>query len=161
MNVLSLGVDCSTTQTALVVIDHNGFHALRRVIHDTKEQGARRLMQIRAAVGGALDCARWDLHVATVEVPVNVHRSFALESCAAVVLEVIQQRYPHLIVLDPTPRQWQAFVFDTAVRGKHQALEHASAHGLDTDDDNLADALCLAEYGRELYIRDVLNRRAA
>lgn len=160
MSLLALGVDCSTTQTAMVVLDHTGFRALRRVVHDTKEQGARRLMQIRAAVGGTLDMAAWDLSVATVEVPLNVQRSFALESCAAVVLEVIQHRYPHLIVLDPTPRQWQSFVLGGSVKGKGQALAHAEGLGLETDDDNLADAACIAEYGRELYIRDVLRRAA-
>jgi hypothetical protein len=158
--LFALGVDCSTKATALVVLDHTGYYQHRLVVHDTKEQGARRLSQIRAAVGAVLDLAAWDLSVAAVEVPLNHNRSFALESCAAVVMECIQARYPHLIVLDPDPSAWQADTIGRGKDAKDRALAHAAANGFDTDDDNLADAYCIAEYGRELFIRDVLRSAA-
>jgi Holliday junction resolvasome RuvABC endonuclease subunit len=160
MSLFALGVDCSTLATAMVVLDHTGYYQHRLVAHDTREQGARRLMQIRAAVGGVLDLAQWDLTVAAVEVPLNHNRSFALESCAAVVMECVQTRYPHLIVLDPTPNEWQTDTIGSGKDAKDRSLAHAAANGFDTDDDNLADAYCIAEYARELYIRDVLRSAA-
>lgn len=158
--LFALGVDCSTRATAMVVLDHTGYYSHRLIKHDTKEQGARRLMQIRAAVGGALDLARWDLSVAAVEAPLNHNRSWPLESCAAVVMECVQARYPHLIVLDPTPNEWQADTIGCGKDAKARSLAHAQANGLDTSDDNLTDAYCIGEYARELFIRDVLREAA-
>lgn len=154
---LALGIDCSTTCTALVLVDDDGFRAHRLVKHKTVDQGARRLMQVREQVFVTLQISGWTPDVCAVEVPLNVHRSFALESCAAVVMECVQTRWPQLIVLDPTPRQWQSWVFEGMVRGKGQALAYAAAAGLVTDDDNLADSLCIADYARALYGRDVLG----
>lgn len=154
---LALGIDCSTVATALVLVDDDGFRAHRLVKHSTKDQGARRLMQVREQVFVSLQLTGWQPDVAAVEVPLNVHRSFALESCAAVVMECVQTRWPQLIVLDPVPSVWQSWVFESRSKGKRQALAYAAAAGLDTDDDNLADALAIADYARALYGRDVLG----
>jgi Holliday junction resolvasome RuvABC endonuclease subunit len=158
--LFALGVDVSTTTTALVVLDHTGHYAHKLVQHKTGDQGARRLMQIRHAVTAALDAARWDLDVAAVEMPYNRHRSPGLEQAAAVVLEAVQARYPHLIVLDVVPSEWQAATVGIGKDPKRRSLEHANANGLDTRDDNLSDSYCIAEYARDLYIRDVLDEVA-
>jgi hypothetical protein len=154
---LALGIDCSTVATALVVVDEDGYRGHRLVQHKTKDQGARRLATIRGQAFIALQLSGWKPDVCAVEVPLNVRRSFALESCAAVVMEAVQAFWPHLIVLDPVPSTWQSWVLESRVKDKRQALAYASSCGLETLDDNLADALCIAEYARALYGRDVLG----
>lgn len=91
--LFALGVDVSTKATAMVLLDHTGVHAHRLIKHDTREQGARRLMQIRQAVRGALDLAAWDVHVAAVENPANRFANMPLEQAGAVVLEAVQATY--------------------------------------------------------------------
>lgn len=160
MSLFALGVDVSTKATAMVVLDHTGVFAHRLVKHDTREEGARRLMQIRQAVRGVLDLAGWDVCVAAVENPANRFRSVPLEQSGAVVLEAVQATYRGAIVLDPTPSEWQRVTIGCGPDAKARSLAHARANGFDTEDDNLSDAFCLAEYARELYLRDVLEEVA-
>lgn len=160
MSLFALGVDVSTKATAMVVLDHTGVFAHRLIVHDTREQGARRLMQIRQAVRGALDVARWEIHVAAVENPANRFANVPLEQAGAVVLEAVQATYRGAIVLDPTPSSWQRDTIGCGKDAKPRSLAHARAGGFQTDDDNLSDAYCLAEYARELYLRDVLEEVA-
>lgn len=160
MSLFALGVDVSTKATAMVLLDHTGVHAHRLIKHDTREQGARRLMQIRQAVRGALDLAAWDVHVAAVENPANRFANMPLEQAGAVVLEAVQATYRNAIVLDPTPSSWQRDTIGCGAGAKDRSLAHAAANGFDTNDDNLADAYSLAEYARELYLRDVLEEIA-
>lgn len=155
MTFLALGVDCSTKLTAFVVLDHAGLYAHKLIRHDPNERGFRRLMQIRGAVGGLLDIAGWDLTVAAVEIPRTHQSGFALESSAAVVGECVQARYPHVIVLEPTPTDWQRDTIGCGKDAKPRSLAHARANGFATEDDNLSDAFAIAEFARERYLRDV------
>lgn len=157
MTGFSLGVDVNTKVTAMVVVGQGAVHDTMLVHHRTGEQGPRRLMMIREAVRSALAGAHWRVDVAAVEIPVNHHRSWPLESAASVVQEAVQAHFPHAIVLDPEPSHWQEATIGAGRDAKPRSLAHARANGLETDDDNLADAYCLAEYARELYLRDVVG----
>lgn len=168
MTVVALGADVSTKATALVLVGPNGHEGHMLVKHDARNNGARRLMDVRQSVKGALYAARWEPTVAAVELPRFLLRlrggkvrvsGFDLESCAAVVMEAVQHQWPHLIVMEPTPAVWQSATIGTGRRDvvKPRALAHARANGLDTADDNLADAYCVAEYAREMYLRDVVG----
>lgn len=155
--VSALGVDVSTKATALVLLDDNGYRDHRFVMHAYPKGGPRRLQTVSEAVHHALATAGWRINVAAVETPLNRTRSWELESCAAVVQQVVQSRFAHAIVLDPKPSSWQALTIGSAGNAKIRSLAHARANGFATSNDNLSDAFCLAEYARELYLRDVVG----
>jgi Holliday junction resolvasome RuvABC endonuclease subunit len=143
--VISLGADVSTTKIALAAIDEHGAITTCCVpVEDAR--GARRLMQVRAAATAAIPGRFPEIAVAAVEIPwAKGASSFALLSVAAVTLEAIQDAAPGAVVLDVPTSVWKLDSVGHGNASKAEVMEHARGLGLEGDDQDLADALCLAQ----------------
>lgn len=146
--MIALGIDPSSRKIATVSLGEDG-QITTRLLPVADERGARRLAFIRSALGVQLSQFK-DVAVIVVEVPwanPKMGSSFVLLSTAGVIMETAQAVHPGAVVLDVPTSSWKLDSVGKGNASKAEVLEHAQARGLDGDDQDLADALCMAECG--------------
>ena len=153
-----LGCDVSTKKIALGVLRYDG-----RVDWDTIRlppdlKGAQRNRVARGLLLDALD-ARWTgIDAAVIETPWagGSASSWSLLSLAAVCAEAVQTARPGCIVLEYTAGTWKKDTVGHGNATKDEVSAHvAAAHGYTGGDQDVADALCMAECARERWWRDI------
>lgn len=157
MTVLTaLGVDVSTNKIALVALDTEGDLKAYNVPVMPGQHGAVRLRQVRAAVRAALQGRFPTVHAAMVEIPwAKRGSSFALLSIAGVCLEAVQSVHHGAVVFDVPTQTWKLESVGHGNATKAQVAEHARGLGLLGDDQDQADACCLAQAALERLLRHI------
>jgi Holliday junction resolvasome RuvABC endonuclease subunit len=151
--MIALGADVSTKKIALAALRDDGTFKLHNIaVIDAR--GARRLMQVRAAVRVAVMGRFPETAVAAVEIPWAASASsFSLLAIAAVTLEAIQAAVPGAVVLDVPTQTWKKDSVGHGNASKADVLAHAQGLGYQGDDQDSADALCMAQGAWERWLR--------
>lgn len=155
----AVGIDVSTKRLAFATVTADGGAGRMRVADiESSDRGARRLARARAC---AFSMTRQfpDAYVYAVEVPFTKHQSFALMGIAAVVLEAVQAAVPDAVVLEVSTGVWKKSTVGFGNATKDHVMGHAHDLGYAGDDQDLADALCIAEFAHEAWVDEV--RRGA
>jgi hypothetical protein len=158
----SVGIDPALAKpTAIAALDEQGNIRTRTVIGIGA--GARRLLMIRSV---ALPFLRTfnDVAVITVETPMAVRGQQAgmisLLQCQGVLLEAAQHAHPGAVVLDSPPPTWKKWSVGNGNASKAEYIAHAQGLGLDSDDEDLAAAVCMAQAGLERFLRETARQAA-
>lgn len=142
--MIALGIDVSSTKIACGAIDDNGDILTAVGSIATRLRGAHRLVEVRTTTI-ALAAAFHDAHIAIVEIPwARTASSFVLLSIAGVVLEALQTALPYAVVLERPTSTWKANSVGFGNATKHEVMEHAHGIGYEGDDQDVADAVCMA-----------------
>lgn len=149
MSMTALGIDPSTQKIAVSGLDESGevSHQVFRVPDDVV--GARRLRYIRTLLH--VELKQWqDVAVIVVEIPWAPRArgtSFALLASAAVLMESAQAAHHGAVVLDLQTAVWKELSIGRGGASKEDVMAHALGLGLEVDDQDAADALCMAQAG--------------
>lgn len=142
----SIGIDPDSTAFVMVSMDEDGGVVTRRVpLVKTRDQAAR-LVNIRMMATFQL-VAENDVAVITIEIPWGNPSNPHLMAIHGVLQEAAKWTHPDAVVLATPTQSWKK---DTVGRGnatKAEVMAHARARGLSESDQDLADALCMAESG--------------
>jgi Holliday junction resolvasome RuvABC endonuclease subunit len=79
--------------------------------------------------------------------------SFVLLSIAGVLMEAAQEAFPGAVVLDMPTQSWKRDSVGHGNASKAEVLEHAHGLGLIGNDQDVADALAMAQAGFESWAR--------
>lgn len=147
--MIALGCDVSTKRLAICGIRDDPQRSI--VTHaldlDPKARGARRLAAARTIAYGVLGAYTREACVIAVEEPFGRGRGGReLRGIAYVVLEAAQASCPNAAVMDVALGTWRSAVLGDGHAGKTEAFDHAAGLGYLGDDDDLAEALSVAEY---------------
>lgn len=145
--LVCLGIDVSSTKIAVGAIREDGsiaYHAAALPLG----AGARRLLTGLEATRAVLHPYRAVAAVIVVEIPwASGASSFALLSMAGVAMAAAQQACPGAVVTDcPTPT-WKLESVGRGNATKQDVMVHAHALGYTGVDQDVADALCMAQCG--------------
>ena len=145
--MVALGIDPSSKRVAVAGLDENGSvsHQVFRIPDDLR--GARRLRYIRILL--EVELRQWtQVAVVVVEIPwANSSSSFVLLSSAGVLMESAQAAHHGAVVLDLTTNSWKRDSVGKGNATKDEVMAHAFGLGLDVEDQDVADALCMAQAG--------------
>lgn len=165
--MVALGIDPSTQKIAVAGLHESGdvSHQTFRVPADLR--GARRLRHIRILL--EVELRQWSpVPVVVVEIPwANPKKggsSFALLASAAVLMEAAQAAHHGAVVLDMPTQSWKSDSVGSGNASKEQVMAHALGLGYDGADQDVADALCMAQSGWVRWhhaVRATEARRAA
>jgi hypothetical protein len=161
--ITAIGIDPAVSKPTAVASINDAGDIQTRLVHATSGAGARRLHTIRSV---ALPILRtWsDVAVVTVETPMAVRGQQAgmisLLQCQGVLLEAAQHAHPGAVVLDSPPPTWKKWSVGSGNASKAEYIAHAQALGLDSDDEDLAAAVCLAQSGLERFLRETARQAA-
>lgn len=144
--MIALGFDISTSKVAIAGITDQGDIQTHAVHVPAGHVGARRLCVLRSALASSLVASRWqDACIAVIEIPWAAgDSSFALLSATGVVMETVQHAFPGAVVMEvPTP-SWKLETIGRGSAPKSDCMAYARIRGYDGDDQDIADALCMA-----------------
>lgn len=145
--MIALGIDVSTKKLAIAGLREDGSITHHVLMLDPNRRGAQRLREARTTAWAVLDGYRLqDVCAVVVEIPWAANKSsFALLSVAGVVMEAAQAALPNAVVLDvPTPT-WKSETVGHGNATKLEVLDHVRGLGYGGADQDVADALCMAE----------------
>lgn len=148
--MICIGIDPSSKRIAVAALADDGDidHHVRRIAPNLR--GAQRLTAIRGGLVRDL-ISRYDRPlVIVVEIPwanPKSGSSFVLMSIAGVLLEAAQNAHPDSVVIEMPTQVWKADSVGNGNASKAAVLEHAQALGMRGDDQDVADALCMAQAG--------------
>lgn len=150
--MVSLGIDVSASKLAFASLGENG--EVRHFRHFVLPgiAGARRLAACRLGTTTVIERHFPDACVVIVENPWPGH---VLLSIGAVVLEAAQAALPGAVVMDVQAATWKLDSLGNGRASKAAGMEHALALGLLVEDQDCADALCMAQAGWHRWNRDV------
>lgn len=154
MTPLAVGIDVSTKRIAFAALSDE---VRRTHVIDLPqgERGARRLHVARPLIETVARRRFRDATVFAIEIPWAVRPSFPLMGMAAVTMEAVQSAHPYAVVLDVTTGEWKLESVGFGNASKHHALDHARALGYDGTDQDVADAVCIAQCARERWLAQV------
>jgi Holliday junction resolvasome RuvABC endonuclease subunit len=162
--ITAIGIDPAVSKpTAIASLDEQGNIRTREVNTPGRAVGARRLHMIRSV---ALPILRTfsDVAVVTVETPMAVRGQQAgmisLLQCQGVLLEAAQHAHPGAVVLDSPPTTWKKWSVGSGNASKAEYIAHAQGLGLDSDDEDLCAAVCMAQSGLEKWLRETARQVA-
>jgi Holliday junction resolvasome RuvABC endonuclease subunit len=159
--VIALGIDPGSRRTAVSGLTDAGAVTSRVLAIPADLRGARRLVHARNVLAAHLAEHR-DVAVVAVEIPWGGARSsFVLLSLAGVILEAAQTAHPGAVVLELTTGEWKRETVGHGAATKEAVLEHAHGIGLVGDDQDAADALCMAQAAFERWTRALEQARRA
>lgn len=151
--MLAMGVDISTRKIALAGLAYDGTLHTHAVHLPTADRGARRLSVARSILTQSLKAPKWqDTVVVVIEV---AWPGFVLLSMTAVVMETVQTAFPGSIVSEVSAGTWMKETVGHGKASKPEYIAFAQAQGLETDDEDLAAATCMAVCAWERWNRDV------
>jgi Holliday junction resolvasome RuvABC endonuclease subunit len=145
-----LGIDPSSVRIAVAALTDTGDIGHHVQIIPDGHKGARRLHLIRRVMLQSLQ-AYGRPEVVVVEIPWGRTNSFVLHSIAGVLLEVAQEAFPCAVVIDMPTQVWKRDSVGPGNATKGQVLAHAHGLGLIGDDQDVADALLMAQAGFEAW----------
>ena len=154
--MLSLGIDGALTKPiAIASLDDRGDIRTRTVPVPKRVNGAARLAAIRSGMCVVLSQFE-DVAVVVVETPFGRQSVGLTNSLQAqgVILEAAQATHPGAVVMDLSPTGWKTWSVGFGTASKDAYIAHAQALGLDADDEDLASAVCQAQAGMELWLRE-------
>lgn len=147
MSLTALGIDPSSKKIATAGLDEDGNITTRLLPVPAALRGAQRLAYIRSALSVQLSQFR-DVAVIVVEIPwAHPRPSFVLLSIAGVILEAAQSTHPDVEVLGATTGEWKLATVGKGNASKADVLGHAHGRGYFGEDQDIADALAMAEMG--------------
>jgi hypothetical protein len=150
-NLIALGVDVSTRALAIAGIRDDDRRSIvtRKLELNPKARGARRLVAARTVAHAALGGHATEACVIAIEVPIIGGRANNKEllAVAYVVVEAAQAACPNAIVMDVPLSTWRKHVLGHGNADKAAALAYGTELGYTDGDDDVAEALCVAEYG--------------
>ncbi len=148
--MISLGVDISTKKIAIAGIRRGvkGFTLVTRSLDLSPDaRGARRLVGARMIAYASLGGHNTEAAIIVVEAPINKAQNYELLAIANVVEEAAQSACQGAVVMSCPPATWKLAVLGRGNATKDDALAFAHGLGYVGDDDDIADALCLAQLG--------------
>jgi Holliday junction resolvasome RuvABC endonuclease subunit len=145
-----LGIDPSSRRIAVAAITDTGDIGHHVQIIPDGHKGARRLHLIRRVMLDSLR-AYGRPEVVVVEVPWSPRPSVVLHQISGVLLEVAQEAFPCAVVIDMPTQVWKRDSVGPGNASKAQVLAHAHGLGLIGNDQDVADALCMAQAGFEAW----------
>lgn len=151
-----LGVDVSTKKIAVAGLRYDGTIEQAVLFLDPDGRGARRLHEAREQVTDRLRGIFGPrVDAVCVETPwAGTRPSYPLLGLAAVCLEAIQATWPGAVVMDVTTGEWKRETLGDGHGNatKEQVMTHVrAAHGYSAGDQDVADALAMAECARERW----------
>lgn len=153
----AIGIDPATAKpVALATFDTEGNVTTRKLVLTGKANGALRLMVLRSTLLPVLKRLD-DVAVIVVEAPFGPQSEGLtnLVQCQGVLLECAQYAHPGAVVLDLNPGSWKKNSVGNGNASKAQYIEHAQGLGVDSDDEDLCAAACMAEAGLHLWLAEV------
>lgn len=171
VDLIALGCDISTRKIAIAGIRENGSIATHALALDPTARGARRLVAARETAFAVLKPYAGECAACIVENPLIRKPNMQLLGVAFVVIEAAQAAMPGAVVMDAHVGTWKKEAFGDGFGGADKALvmAHAASLGYDGDDQDIADALAMADaaWGRfnRAQVRaqstEINDRRAA
>src|SRR3954453_3939708 len=144
-----LGIDVSSKRLAIAGIRDAGGIVTKALELDPKARGARRLVGARTVAHAALGGHANEAAVIAVEAPIaHGANNNVLLGIAYVVMEAAQSACPGAVVMDVVPPTWRKAVLGKGNATKIHALDYADQLGYQGVDDDVAEALCVAAWGR-------------
>lgn len=147
-----LGIDPSSKKVATSMLATDGSVDFRIAPVPPALRGAHRLHWIRERMKVQLG-AFTDVGMIVVEIPwaPKASSSFVLLSIAGVLMEAAQAAQPGAVVMELPTASWKLRSVGHGNASKGECMEHAIGLGLDRDDQDLADALCMCQAGWEMW----------
>lgn len=139
--MIALGVDVSTWKVAICGIREDGSLTKHPVPLDRRAVGARRLLGARLAAFSVLGAYRNEACIVLVEEPARGD----IQRIACVVTEAAQAAIPGAVVMTARPNTWKLEALGYGAAKKPQIMEHARARGYEGDDQDIADAIGIAD----------------
>lgn len=152
--MIALGIDVSTTKLAIAGVREDGSLTWHALPLNPDNRGARRLRAAREAGWAICDSYRKEASAVVVEIPwASGKSSFSLLAIAAVVMEAAQAAIPNAVVMDvPTPT-WKLETVGHGNATKAEVMAHVRGLGYEGDDQDVADALAMAQCAGERWMR--------
>lgn len=150
-----LGIDVSSRKLAIAGIRESGSITYHAIPIAAGTAGARRLREARDATWAVMGAYRDDGATVTVEIPWASSKggsSFVLLSIAAVALEASQAAIPGAVVMDVPTSSWKMESVGYGNASKDDVMRHAAGLGYAGADQDVADALCIAQCGMERWL---------
>lgn len=148
--MICLGIDPSSKRLAFAALKDDGDIAHHVVVIPDELRGAQRLHSIRRVTVESLQGYGMPV-VIVVEIPWANPKaggsSFVLLSIAGVLMEAAQEACPYAVVLDMPTQVWKRDSVGNGNASKADVLTHAQALGMVGTDQDVADALCMAQAG--------------
>lgn len=145
--MIALGIDISTKKIAVAGIREDGSIVTKGFELDPKARGARRLVGARLTAYAALGEHDREAAIIVVENPRTRGGDMGLLGTAFVVVEAAQAACTNVVVMDVYPASWKKAVLGYGRADKLDALRFAHGLGYVGGDDDIADALCIAQLG--------------
>jgi Holliday junction resolvasome RuvABC endonuclease subunit len=145
--MVALGIDCSTRKLAVAGIREDGSIATHALELSPTARGARRLVGARTVAHAVLQPYAGEACACVIENPLNRRANMQLLGVAFVVIEAAQAAMPGCVVMDAHVGVWKREALGDGYGGADKALVMAHARGLgyEGDDQDLADALTMAD----------------
>jgi hypothetical protein len=161
MNLLYIGVDVATTKLAFASINSTGELSDRVIQLVAGVRGARRDMGAAIATRRLLAPvdAMGNGTIACIGVEVPVGQGTELPGLGRVVAAAAQEAVPAATVFHVNVGTWKKSTVGAGNATKDMVARHAAELGYVGDDQDVADALCVAEHVRGLWVRS--TREAA
>lgn len=147
--MIALGCDVSTKKLAFAGLREDGSITSHVLSLDPNRRGAHRLREARTTAWAVLDSYRLqEVCAVVVEIPwAGSSPSFSLLGIAAVVMEAAQAALPGAVVLDAPTQVWKRESVGHGNASKGEVADHAAGLGYEGGDQDVADALCMAQAG--------------
>lgn len=145
--MIALGIDVSTTKIAIGGIREDVSLVTKALELDPNARAARRLVGARLIAYAALGGHAGECCACVVENPLNRRPNMQLLGVAFVVIEAAQAAMPGAIVMDAHVGTWKKEALGDGHGGasKDEVMAHAIALGYQGDDQDIADALVMAD----------------
>jgi Holliday junction resolvasome RuvABC endonuclease subunit len=145
--VIALGIDVSTKKLAIAGIREDGSLVTKALELDPNARAARRLVGARLVAHAALGGHAGECCACIVENPLNRRPNMQLLGVAFVVIEAAQSAMPGAIVMDAHVGTWKKEALGDGHGGatKEEVMAHAIALGYEGQDQDIADALVMAD----------------
>lgn len=148
MSETYIGIDVSTRKVAIAGLRRDGSITHHALDINPSARGAHRLRAARDAAWAVLDTYRAQTPIALIEIPRGPQArgsGFSLLACAAVVMEAAQAAIPGAVVMEVVTSKWKVESVGFGNATKEECMEHAKGLGYDGADQDVADALCMAQ----------------
>lgn len=145
--MIALGIDVSTKKIAIAGIRDNDTIVTKALELNPKARGARRLVGARLVARAALSGHASEACMVVVENPMHARPNMGTLGIAFVVIEAAQAACPNAVVMDCPPSTWRKSVLGHGRADKDDALRYVKRYGYLGNDDDIAEALCLAQLG--------------
>jgi hypothetical protein len=145
--LIALGCDISTRKIAVAGIREDGSLVTRALELSPEARGARRLVGARLTAYAAFGGHAGEACACIVENPLNRRPNMQLLGVAFVVIEAAQAAMPGCVVMDAHVGTWKKEALGDGRGGadKAEVMAHAVGLGYTGTDQDVADALCMAD----------------